>query len=190
MLRLTRGTEVEVLSKKADDCVLGAWVGAEVISTSLYTCTVRYGGGRDGIVEETVPRGDVRPLPPPLEGAANFTPGDFVECRHSFTWRTAKILKAVSDNIFLVRFLGDLNVGYVVHKSVLRVRQRWTSNRWYVLGKNSAFMCECAKENNPSPMKKDIGLDDDEDSESSSESSDGSSSIGEAGHESDDRSRY
>ena len=47
-------------------------------------------------------------------------------------------------------------------------------------------MCECANENNPSPMKKDIGLDDDEDSESSSESTDGSSSTGEAGHESDD----
>jgi hypothetical protein len=90
----------------------------------------------------------VRPLPPPLEGVANFTPGDLVECCHSFSWKTAKILKAVTDNIFLVRLLGVSDVGFIAHKSFLRVRQLWTGAEWYVLGKNSTTsMCACAKEN-------------------------------------------
>jgi hypothetical protein len=156
MLRLTRGSEVEVLSKKVVD-VFGAWVCAEVINSTAYTCTVRYGGGHDGIVEETVPRGDVRPLPPPFEGVANFKAGDFVECCHSFSWKTAKVLAAVTDNNFLVLLLGVSDVGFVVHKSFLRVRHLWTGANWYVLGKISTSMRE---------MKKDIGLDD-EDSDGS-----------------------
>ncbi|XP_059442040.1 uncharacterized protein LOC132174396 [Corylus avellana] len=156
MLRLTRGSEVEVLSKKVVD-VLGAWVCAEVINSTAYTCTVRYGGGHDGLVEETVPRGDVRPLPPPFEGAANFNAGDIVECCHSFSWKTAKILVGVTDNNFLVRLLGVSDVGFVVHKSFLRVRQLWTGADWYVLGKISTSTRK---------MKKDIDLDD-EDSDGS-----------------------
>ncbi|KAE8055136.1 hypothetical protein FH972_011997 [Carpinus fangiana] len=148
MLKLTRGTEVEMLSKKVADA-FGAWVCAEVITSTAYTCTVKYVGGcGDGIVEEIVPRGAIRPLPPPLEGVANFTPGDLVECCHSFSWKTAKILKAVTDNIFLVRLLGVSDVGFIVHKSFLRVRQLWTGAEWYVLGKNSTTsICTCAKEN-------------------------------------------
>lgn len=64
MLTFTRGTEVEALSKRV--VAEGEWVSAEVLETTAYTCTVKYGGG-DEIVEETVPRMAVRPLPPPLE---------------------------------------------------------------------------------------------------------------------------
>jgi hypothetical protein len=135
MLTFTRGTEVEVLSKRVVE--EGAWVSAEVLKTTAYTCTVKYGGG-DEIVEETVPRMAVRPLPPPLEeGAAKLTAGDLVECYHNFCWKTARILNSVTDNIFLVLLLGDSDVGFTVHKSFLRVRQRWTGGGWRVLEKNS-----------------------------------------------------
>jgi hypothetical protein len=134
MLKVTIGSEVEALSKKSVD--VGAWVCAKVTKISSYTFTVNY-GSRDGkIIEETVPRRAVRPVPPPLEGVANFTPGDIVECCHDFFWKTAKIFKASGNNFFLVILLGD-NVEFIVHRSFLRVRQRWTGCGWCVVGKKS-----------------------------------------------------
>lgn len=139
---------MEALSKNVVD-VYGAWVCAEVINSGPYTCTVKY-GSHDGIMEEAVPRRAVRPLPPPLEGFAKFTPGDLVECCHDFSWKTARILNAVTDNNFLVLLLGD-DIGLVVHRSFLRVRQRWTGGGWCVVGKNTPAgymekrMYACAK---------------------------------------------
>ena len=154
MLELTRGSEVEVVSKKEVD-LFGAWVCAKVINTTMYTCTVIYGDGGNRLVEETVLREVVRPLPPPLEGVANFTPGDLVECCHNFSWKAAKILKAVTDNIFLVRLLGDSDsdVGFIVHKSFLRVRQLWTGTDWYFIRNNSTSIWACPKKNNNNPCE-------------------------------------
>jgi hypothetical protein len=73
MLKLTRGTEVEMLSKKEAD-VFGAWVCAEVITSTAYTCTVKYvDGSGDGIVEEIVPREAVSRAGPMNFGALGET---------------------------------------------------------------------------------------------------------------------
>lgn len=188
MLRVTIGSEVEALSKKFVDA--GAWVCAKVTKISAYTYTVNYGSPDGKIIEETVPRISVRPVPPPLQGVANFTAGDIVECCHNFFWQTAKIFRALTgSNFFQVLLFGDSG-GFVVHRSFLRVRQRWTGGGWCVVGKKSPTqyiekrICAFAKRKpceDYSPIKKGIAggrrkrrrLDEEEDRESV-----GSNSVG------------
>ncbi|XP_050232037.1 uncharacterized protein LOC126680843 [Mercurialis annua] len=144
-MRFTKGSRVEVFSTKY--VPMGAWLCAEIISGNGHTYSVQYGWfplNEEEVVVEKVARKVIRPCPPPVQGEVRWVLGDLVEVFDDCSWKTAKIVKAIGDDNFLVRILG-LSKSLLVHKSHLRVRQYWQDGEWIVIGKGKEISAKRQK---------------------------------------------
>ncbi|MED6112442.1 hypothetical protein PIB30_061783 [Stylosanthes scabra] len=146
-MRFKKGTKVEVLSKA--EVPSGSWLCAEIICGDGHNYTVRYdgyqGAAGDAIVER-VSRKAIRPCPPELGLAENWSPGDVVEVFQNYSWKMATVLKVWGKNFVSVRLLGS-SMEFQVNKFDIRVRQSWQDGKWVLIGKGSAS-CEKGKRDN------------------------------------------
>ncbi|KAF8406977.1 hypothetical protein HHK36_006098 [Tetracentron sinense] len=136
-MRFKKGNKVEVLSKK--EVSSGSWHCAEIISGNGHNYSVMYDrflGTTGERIVERVSRREIRPYPPPVEGAEDCFPGDLVEVFDNMSWKMATVSKVMGGKYFLVRLLGSWQE-FRVHVSDLRVRQCWQDEKWIVVGKGS-----------------------------------------------------
>ncbi|XP_061345288.1 uncharacterized protein LOC133291109 isoform X2 [Gastrolobium bilobum] len=146
-MRFKKGTKVEVLSKA--EVPSGSWRCAEIVYGNGHNYTIRYDGYQGAAGEaivERVSRKAIRPCPPALELAENWSPSDVVEVFQNFSWRMATVLKVLGKKHILVRLLGS-SLEFQVSKSDIRVRQSWQDDKWIVVGKGSAS-CENGNRDN------------------------------------------
>ncbi|CAI8610257.1 unnamed protein product [Vicia faba] len=137
-MRFKKGTKVEVLSK--DEVPSGSWLCAEIIRGKGHHYTVKYEGFQGDTGEAIVGRVSrkcVRPCPPALELAENWTPGEIVEVYQNFSWKMATVLKVLGKKCISVRLVGS-SLEFQVSKFDIRVRQSWQDDKWFVVGKGSA----------------------------------------------------
>ncbi|MED6179847.1 hypothetical protein PIB30_004902 [Stylosanthes scabra] len=146
-MRFKKGTKVEVLSKA--EVPSGSWLCAEIICGNGHNYTVRYdgyqGAAGDAIVEQ-VSRKAIRPCPPELGLAENWSPGDVVEVFQNYSWKMATVLKVWGKNFVSVRLLGS-SMEFQVNKFDIRARQSWQDGKWILVGKGSTS-CEKGKRDN------------------------------------------
>ncbi|GAV65979.1 Agenet domain-containing protein [Cephalotus follicularis] len=134
-MRLTRGTNVEVLSRKK--VPTGAWHSAVILSGNGHTYSVRYDSYDETtgeVVIERVPRKALRPYPPPVVGADNWVPGNLVEVFHDESWKTATVTEVMGDYNLSVKLLGA-SEEFRAPRSHLRIKQCFCKGKWVAVGR-------------------------------------------------------
>ncbi|CAN4096107.1 unnamed protein product [Withania somnifera] len=137
-MRFKRGSKVEVINMKQSPA---SWRRAEILSGSGHVYTVRYdyypGMENRGRIER-VSRKNIRSCTPCVDSLENQEIGEVMEVFDGSSWKTARIVKVLDRDYYLVQQTGCLKE-LCVHRSNTRVAQCWQDEERDLIRKGSGL---------------------------------------------------
>ncbi|XP_011622420.1 uncharacterized protein LOC18431754 isoform X3 [Amborella trichopoda] len=134
-MNFQQDSPVEVLDRR--DSPSGSWHCATIVSGNETYYYVKFVNDNGGTTVQKVPKGAVRPCPPPMDSGENWMPGDLVEVYDFNYWKGGVVMEPLfGTNYVIVRIFGT-SEQIQVHYCNIRVRQAWQDNEWHRIGKDA-----------------------------------------------------
>ncbi|KAL4194929.1 hypothetical protein AMTRI_Chr05g70900 [Amborella trichopoda] len=134
-MNFQQDSPVEVLDRR--DSPSGSWHCATIVSGNETHYYVKFVNDNGGTTVQKVPKGAVRPCPPPMDSGENWMPGDLVEVYDFNYWKGGVVMEPLfGTNYVIVRIFGT-SEQIQVHYCNIRVRQAWQDNEWHRIGKDA-----------------------------------------------------